>query len=352
MDYRLGNTSSQPAQKDNAYSGIDLGGYLSANNAGARATDYSALARQIYEPSLDYLDSQSAAAKKRNAANDASLAQMFGAGVKDIRGQSKGIKKNYQDIIAQIANGTGAAVGAIDNTYDESANEQMEMLKHLGIQAAAPDTLKQNTRDEAFFKNLASSSGKSVADMLGANEASALDFNTAQGNITQQSGLDARANNKLSLEDTLNQIMGQRSGLETQINQDAQKMQESATDTLLKNMQMQQDQANKDRDYELQAADRQLNLAKFQTDTKGAQQKGMDPMGIMSLAAQLYPNPQAQGNAVKAIQDTLARGNFPMGKPQSAIEFIRAVLDRNKGANDANQLQQLAAAAYQSLFGK
>jgi hypothetical protein len=77
-------------------------------------------------------------------------------------------------------------------------------------------------------------------------------------------------------------------------------------------------------------------------------------MGIMNLASNLYPNPQAAGNAIKAIQDTIARGQFsgPNGEPTSAIDFIKAVLDRNKGANDSNQLQQLAAAAYQSMFGK
>jgi hypothetical protein len=358
-EYRLGLT--KPAARPSS----DNSGYQSSNSytgmPAPKEVDYQELARQIYEPSLDYLDSQSAAAKKRNAANDSQLAAMFGAGVKDIRGQAGGIKKNYKDIIGQVAQGTGAAVGAVDRTYDASANELAQMLQHLGIQAAAPDALAQNTRDESFFKNMASASGKSVADMLQANEASSLDFNTAQGNITRQSGLDARANNKLNLEDTLNQIMGQRSGLETQINQQAQSMQSSATDQLLKQMEAAQQQANKGRELDISQGNLMLNTSKFQASSAkdAANKKDPNPWASVSqLADQLYPGGNAQhgsGPAVQAIMDTVSRYNGftgPGHQPASEMEFIRAVLERNKGAGDANQLQQLAAVAYKNLFGK
>jgi hypothetical protein len=328
----------------------DNGGYLSSNSAmpdGVGTPDYAALARAIYEPSLDYLDSQSSQAKSRNRNNDAALRDMYGGLVKSIRGDASNISNNYNGSIGEVANGTRQAVGAVDNTYDQSANEMMAMLKHLGIEAAAPDTLRQNTRDEAFFKNMISTQGKSVADMLRSQRAGALEYNTAQSNISRQSGVDARAQNKLSLEDTLNQIMGRKADLETQINGQAASMQQSATDSMLKQMQAQQDD-------QMKQARLALDTAKFQaSQTQANQPKPMnDPWTkLAQMAGTLYPNQEASGNALAAVRDTVTAASRNGQNFASPNDFINAVLARNPRANDSAQLTQLASYLFQQLYG-
>jgi len=317
-----------------------FGGYLSGN------IDYTKAARDIYEPSLDYLDDQAGAAKARNAKNDRDIASMYAGLVKSIQGDASGIAGNYNDSINQVGQGTKAAVGAIDRTYDTSAAEQEAMLRRLGIQAAAPDVLAQGTRDESFFKNMASQSGKSVADMLAAERAGALEYNTSQANISKQTGVDARAKNKLSLEDVLSQIMGRRADLETQINSQAANMQSSATEQLLKAQSDAQDQ-------DMKQARLALDTAKFQaSNSQSQQQNNKDPWANVSLLAQqLYPGgdyEHGSGPAIRAIQDTVRLSSAPL----DLNDFIQQVMKRNPGAHDKNQLAQLATAAYQGLYGK
>lgn len=332
---------AKAAQANQAASTVpDNGGYLSSN------IDYQKLASSIYEPSLDYLDTQAAQAKSRNAKNDKDIASMYAGLVKSIQGDASGIAGNYNDSINQVAQGTKSAVGAIDQTYDSSAAEQEAMLRRLGIQAAAPDTLAQNTKDEAFFKNMASQSGKSVADMLASERAGALEYNTSQANISKQTGVDAQARNKLSLEDVLSQIMGRRADLNTQINSQAASMQSDATNQLLKAQSDQQDQ-------EMKQARLALDTAKFQaSNTQKAQANNKDPWAnVAALAQQLYPGGDynhGSGPAIRAIQDTVRLGQ----KPLDLNDFIQMVMQRNPNAHDKNQLAQLATAAYQGLYSK
>lgn len=317
--------------------------------------DYNALARQIYEPSLDYLGTQEKISTSRNKANDAQLASMYNNLVNSIAGDTRTINADYGKSISDVARGTRAAVDSIGNIYSKSAAEQAAMLKMLGIQAAAPDTLAPNARDKAFFQSMASTSGKSVADMLISNRATGQEYNTAQKNIARQTGVDARASNKLKLQDTLNQIMGQRANLETTINSQAQQMQANAIKQLQSQLAAQEQQANSDRNFAMQQARLALDTSKFKVSSSAANATpaAKDPWGkLEQLASTLYPNQVATGNAVKAIQDTVTQaassGQYTW---QSPVEFINAVLSRNRGAKDSKQLMQLATYAYQQMFG-
>lgn len=339
-----------------------LGGGL---GGGPDTVDYAAMAAKIYQPNLDFLTGQEKLAQQRNVANDKSLAGMYAGLVNDIGRSAKGIAQNYDQGAASVGQAAAQTDASINNTYDQSAAEQAAMLKHLGIEAAAPDTLKQNTRDEAFFKGLIDTNANSVKNMLAQQKAGALEYNTAQQNISRQSGADARATNKLNLEDTLQQILGQKANLQTQIGQEAVSMQNSAASNLMKQMQMAQQQANADRAAQDREAQLMLNKSKFEADQKNAANSqanswSKDPwVNIQNAASKLYPDTHVDvksgrtpsQNAVKAIMDTVQYASQNGQTFASPNEFIHAVLTRNRGANDAPQLTQLATLLYQQMYG-
>lgn len=336
--------------------GYDPYAMLSAIPAPNR--DYQSEAAKIYQPAMDYLNKQTNEARGNASKNDTNLKNMYAGLVGNIQRQRGQINSDYNGAIGSVGKSTQAGVNSIDQTYDNAANEQMAMLKQLGIEAAAPDTLKDNTRDEAFFKSMLQAGGKSTQDMLKAGQTSSLEYNRDQANISRQSGVDARADNKLGLQQILGQFGGQKVDLQTQIMQQASKMQGDAIQQQIEQQKAASQSMQDERNWEMQQARLALDTSKFKASQIQSSQpqptKYTDPWGKGGqLAEQLYDgNRTAAENAVAAVRDAIKTSGAAVNTWQNPNDLVRAVLDRNRGAHDVTQLTALATYLYKEIFGK
>jgi hypothetical protein len=352
-----------------------------------KEVDYQKEATKIYQPTLDYLDKQSGEAKKRGSTFDRELANMFGAVAGSIDRQAGDINKQYGNALNTVRSATNQGVGAVNKNYDDAAREQAAMLKQLGIEAAAPETLTRGNEDEAFFKSLIQSGGNASQNFLNETNQGDIQYNRAQAGITRQMGAEARAENKLGLQDILGSLAGQKVDLRTTINQQAQQMQQAAAAQQLEAQKQAAAAMESDRAYQLQNrqfnfqmqnadADNQMDQARLMLDTSrfeagrtdanrnyqlalqklaSSGNKANTPSDAWGkgadLATRLYGgNQQAAGNAIQAVRDAIAANGASVNQWKNPNDLVRAVLQRNPGANDVTQLTSLATYLYQQIF--
>jgi hypothetical protein len=365
--------------------------------------DYQAEARKIYEPTLDYLNTQDKRVRTRATNNDKALNNLFSGLANDIEGQASDINRQYGQAVGTVRNATKQGKAAVSQNYDAAAAEQARMMKSLGIEAAAPDVLKQGTSDEAFFQSLIQSAGTGSEQFLTSENQGALDYNRAQAGITRQEGAQARTDNRAQLGDILGQLAGKKVDLRQTINEQAASMQQAAAAQQLEaqkqaaaalqqdrqfamqqaNFGLQQQQfglqqqnaqanfMNTQQDNEMNQARLMLDTSKFenqtaeqnrayqlalqklaQTGTKTA--APVDPWGKgAQLAESLYGgNRTAASNAIQAVRDAIAANGETASTWRNPNDLVRAVLKRNPGANDVTQLTSLATYLFKEIFGR
>lgn len=344
--------------------------------------DYMADANKIYKPSLDYLNQQKTDATKRAGVYDTNLQKMYSALVGDINAQQPVIANNYNNAINQQDQITNTSKQAVGNNFQNAQSQQMDMLRQLGVEAAAPDTLQTGQNSQAFFQSLLDSSGAGYDSFLNSQKVASQDFNTAQSNIANQTGVNARADLQMGLQDLLGQLAGKGADLQTQVNQQAVSMQSGAAQAMLEQQKAmldamyKQDQTNLgignlDLRGQQLALDRikaangdenakarlELDAAKFEATppkTAATPKLPSDPWGDASaIANSIYGNKTSAGSAIKAIQDAIRA----KGKPNSADELLNTVLTRVSptgrptGGGDTANLQRLVDYLYGKLYG-
>lgn len=352
-------------------------------------SDYMAEANKIYKPSMDYLNQQKADVTARSGQYDTDLARMYQSLVGDINAQNPIIGQNYDSAINQQNQITGNATAAVGNNYARSQAQQMAMLKQLGIEAAAPDTLQTGQDSQAFFQSLLDTQGANQNQFLNSQKVASQDFNTAQANIANQTGVNARSDLKMQTNDILGQLAGKGADLQTQINQQAVQMQSGAAQGLLDQQKMMMDAVRYNNDDQMDmakfqetVANNQANLglrnatlqAQIERDRanaelglaklKASQSKTTapkipsNPWGNASqIALQLYGgNQQQAGSALDAIQSTLRLYPTLLNSPTSS-ELLTKVLSRVSptgkptGGGDTASLQSLVDYIYKQLKG-
>ena len=319
---------------------------------GSADVDYMAMARQMFAPQTQYLDAQAEAARKRGAQNDRQVAGYYNQTVKDILGMAGGIKQNYASGRNQVGAAYNQALGSVGQAYDKSRDDQLAILKRLGIEQAAPETLEQNAGDRAFIQSVLAANNQGNQNMLTQMGAAAGTFNTEQGNITRQAGAEARTGLKRQMEDILAQIAGKKADVEGQINQqrfslesDAQKAQREAEQNAY-------GRYKDERDFNYRVANDKATLDLRRMGMAGEDKGATDPLGkVYALANTIYGNPQSGSNAVRLISEALGESN-----PTTAAQFIQAVMSRahraNPVVNDEANLQRLAALMFNEMYGK
>lgn len=355
---RLRALSAAAAQKQAAQQLAASGIPASAVGGGfqfdmpADNTDYFSLAQQMFSPQTQYLDQQEAAARKRAAENEAALKGIYGQTVKDILGMAGGIKGNFNAGIAGTKGAFDEAYNQTGAAFDKSRNDQIEILRRLGIEQAAPNTIGENADARALLQGIIAANNQGSTNALRQMQQAALTFNTEQGNITRQAGAEAQTGARRALEDVLAKLAGTRADLMGQINQSAFGMQSDAQKSRMQAEQNAYDRFKDERDFNYRmgkdAADLDLKRMAMAGEDKGA----TDPLGkVYSLANQVYGNSQSASNAVRLISEA-----FGESKPVNAAQFIQAVLDRahraNNVVNDESNLQRLAALMFNELYGK
>lgn len=350
-------------------------------------TDYMSEANKIYKPSMDYLNQQKTDVSNRSGQYDQDLAGMYQSLVGNINAQNPVIGQNYDSAINQQNQITGNATAAVGDNYARSQAQQMAMLKQLGVEAAAPDTLQTGQDSQAFFQSLLGAQGANQNQFLNSQKVASQDFNTAQSNIAGQTGANARTDLKMQTNDILGQLAGKGADLQTQINQQAAQMQSGAAQGLLDQQKMLMDavryntgdqldmakfqetmsnnQANLGlKNATLQAqierdrANAELGAAKLSASTSksSAPKIPSNPWGnAAQIAMQLYGNQQQAGSAIDAIQSTIRLYPDLMNQPSSALlsKVLSRVSPTGKptGGGDTASLQSLVDYIYKQLKG-
>lgn len=353
----LGNAAAQQvAAGGNAASAVPDTGFDFGFDAPVVAdnTDYLALAQQMFAPQTQYLDQQEAAAKKRAAENSAALKGVYGQTVKDILGMAGGIKGNFNQGIEGTNDAYNQALGQVGSAFGQSEQNQMDILKRLGIEQAAPHVAQQNNDARALLQGIIAANNQGSTNALRQMQQGALTFNTEQGNITRQAGAEAQTGMRQLLENALSKIAGTKADLMGQINQSAQGLRSDAASQQAKAQQDAYNRFTDERDFNYRMgkdkADYDLQLQKLAMS--GQDQGATDPLGkVYSLANQVYGNSQSASNAVRLVSEAFNNSN-----PTTAAQFIQAVMDRahraNANVNDEGNLQRLAALMFNELYGK
>lgn len=305
-----------------------------SNQVNDGGTDFAALAAQAFGPQFGALSQQGNTLRHDAAAGDAKLKQLYANLVNSIQGDKSVYDAIYRGSLGDLNSATNQATSAIGGTYDASAAKEAAILQRLGIQDAAPDVFRQGALDRNFFTDLVNTNAAAYKNQFNAGHNSSLTFNRQQAGISKQTGVDQRANLQMKLQDALAQLAQQRAALQTQESQYEQSLAG-------------------------QQANRDLDLAKFQMQygpgSAAAQKQASltGPGGLLATeAAKLYPNQNAAENAIKAVLDTLSRGSGGGSNGHAfsdATDFERAVLQRNPGAQDKAELQDLALLLWNSL---
>lgn len=316
------------------------------------ATDWLAEASKIYEPQFDYLDQQAASGKQRTAQNQAELKAMYDALVKDIFASQSGIKSNFGTGIKDVGAAYNQGINAIGNTFDTTRNSEIDILKQLGIEQAAPNILNQNASAKTLLQGILQANGISEQNTLRGMLQSALAFNTEQGNISRAEGVNQRSLQSRGLADFLNQIAGRKADIQTQVGQTAQSMRSEYAKQQLASQQAALSQSNKDRDFQLRLAELAAKYGPQNQD-----QSKLDPgTQINNLAIKLYGNPQSAGNAVNALRDAWNDPTYTAGIT-NPMALYRATMERliknNPNAtSEAGKISSLADLMYTLLNGK
>lgn len=331
--------------KIGASTGTSLG---ATPDVGGGATDYYGQAMGVYDPRFDYLDSMEDRSRGRASEGDAQLKALYAALARQIAGQAGDIKSNYGQGLKSTDAAYDGAYGNIKATYDQSRNGVADTLARLGIQEAGANTVGKQSQQQQLMQNILSANGLASHNALEQGRQSALTFNTQQKNNAGLVGAEARTGLKQQLMDFLGQLDMKRADLNTQVNQTAQGYEQQAAQ-----------QASEQEQFDYQRAKDAAEL-KYKYDALGAKSpsggtstKG-DPLGsVNQIALDAYQgNQQAAGNAVKAVTDAisaLGTDDFSFAELMDTVK--RRLLQANGQFGDQGQVNRIAAAIYEQMYG-
>lgn len=156
-----------------------------------------------YDPLIAALRSQMGTAQSRAGRFDTQLGQMFGALSGSLREDIPKVQDIYTQTKANTAGEYEKLQSQIKQGYETSRAEQEAMYKRLNIEAAAPDVLTPQMRDQEFFTNIARSQGQTQQAALGLEERGATEFSRKGSQIAEMEGTSRRADLGAQLQELL-----------------------------------------------------------------------------------------------------------------------------------------------------
>lgn len=321
--------------------------------------EYLKQAQQIYAPQLDFLNQQASQTQSQAKSSKTALNALYGSLAADILKQQPGIKTNYGQGISGVNDAYLQGIAGIDQMYNQSRDSQLAILKQLGIEQAAPNTLQDNANGRTFIESIMRANQQGTSNALRQMLQADLGFNRETSNTARLEGANQSSMIDRQLMDILNQIAGKRADVMGQVNQTASGMQSEAAKLAQAAAEAQQRQQNWQDEFNLKIAEQKL---KYEAQQKQDTSK-LDPGSqVNQLALQLYGNPQAAGNAVAALRDAWARDREMGGKISGAItspidlynEVMARLIEANgeKARTEGGKLSQLADLMYGLLHGK
>jgi hypothetical protein len=166
-----------------------------------------------YDPQIEELKRLMASAEGRAGRNKTELGNMYGSLSKSDLADIPVIDKMFGDAGNQVNQQYAKMQGQTDQAYNQAQQEQMDLMKRLNIQAAAPDALKGQQQDKAFFTGQTGESRQSMQDSLKLLQTGADNFSRQGSEIAQHEGTNRQADLMAQLQDYLSQSQGKLSDL-------------------------------------------------------------------------------------------------------------------------------------------
>lgn len=180
--------------------------YMDASNLEEQAM---AAASAQYDPLISALRRQMASAEARGQRNKAELGRMYSALSGSYKEDIPAIQQQYAGDKASTAKLYNDQKAAVKQQYDASQKEQADMMKQLGIEAAASEVLPQQQRDEDYFINLAGQDNTVQQSALNQERAGTVNYTREGAQIARSEGTNRQADLIAELQDLLAEYEGQ-----------------------------------------------------------------------------------------------------------------------------------------------
>ena len=329
----------------------DLKAFLATQGMGGAVgsqADYVAQANAAYAPSFDYLDNAAGNARGNAAQADERLRQLYGALSNDIQGQTRGIKRGYNQGITETDRAYDDALASMAGSFDRTNAESAAVLRRLGIEQAGTNVLNKSNDTEKLLGAIMQANSLGSQNALREQRHAATTYNNQMGSAAKFAGTEARGGIQKQLMDFLSQIEGKRAELGTEVNKYGLSLQSEAQKAAAANGPNFDDMFKiKELEYRMakDASDRDLAMAKLTGEADD-----LDPLGqVRQLAMNLYQgNSQAADNATDVVTRVASDMGSQLGGEPITLEGLisrirQTLLAKNGVVGDMPQLQRLAA---------
>lgn len=324
------------------------------------------MASDQFGPQYAMLDRLNADAQKRYGANSQSMGDMYGALQASIRGDAAGISNNYDSAGRALNQNYADTQNEVTGYQDASRNKTAELMKNLGIQAAAPVGIGRMNESGDRWNKLMATQNLANTDANTQRKASSLNYNNTMGERAGFEGAAQKGGLLNGFNDFLNQnamkrlgIQGEQSGVASGYKMKLMDMYSQMASQRGSNeasaMKAAQDQSNWEQTF------RQKQLTDASLINKASQGQ-MTPYEKLAQTAHGYGNiwgPTDQAGIAKAIvnqyQDAYQQKDFmDPNKSQSlnGTEFIRQLMQANPHIEQQQAFQDMATQFFNNMYKK
>lgn len=294
---------------------LAMGG--SQNDPAAMSKQAMDMAAQQYDPQIEELRRQMGITENRAGSDRQQIGQMYSA----LQGADKAdipvIDKMFGQQRNTVQNDYKQLGNQVSSAYGDAQKQQMDLMKQLNIQAAAPDALKQQGTDLAFFKGQQGQSQQDTQDSLKLLQTGADNYSTQGAEIAGLEGNNRQADVMSQLADYMTQAQGRVGDLQNQ--------KQNAYSTALGQLGQQQSQTSQNQFSNM------LQLAKLQFEQQQADQQAQQAQNPQyksgPLAASQYlgqADPSQASNLNSFLLQTLQGSPFTTGRVPDPTDSSRS----------------------------
>lgn len=162
-----------------------------------------------YDPVIAQLRNAQRQAQTRGESDRQALGQMFGqlsaslnADIAPLEQKNAQTRQGVQDQFANLKQ-------SINQTYDDAQKQQEEMMQRLNIQAAAPEVLGKQERDQAYFVNRANTDENTATTALDQESRGNVEYTRRGAEVANVEGTQRQADLMAQLSQLMNAYQSQ-----------------------------------------------------------------------------------------------------------------------------------------------
>ncbi|WP_447198370.1 hypothetical protein [Streptomyces hebeiensis] len=275
-----------------------------------------------FDPLIQQLEAEMARTENRGKQNQATAKKMYGDLATDIAAQMPEITNQMAQASRETEQRYDQTQGLLKDQYNQQAQQQAELYKKLGIQAATPEATQQASDDQSYFQNQSKLDENAALQMLSEMKNSDVSYNRQSSDNTRLAGVNTAADIGAQLEDYMQTAGSKLTGLRSS--------KESAIQAML--AQLQQQDAERIQEQESTQYDQLMDLFNLQLKMQEMQQKNAreskpdqlfkgtnGPSGASNYLGEMYgPSDSFSSKAImEALNDVMGSPEAVAGKYQS-----------------------------------